>query len=52
MDPVTPADDIQAITIRLPRDLHELLRRSAFDKRTSMNALIIEAIRKLETGRQ
>lgn len=41
-----PSDDIQTITIRLPRDVYEQLRKDAFDQRTSMNALIIDAIRK------
>lgn len=36
---------VQAITIRLPEDVYEELRREAFDKRTSMNALIVEAVR-------
>jgi predicted HicB family RNase H-like nuclease len=42
---MTPDDDVQVFTIRLPRDLYEQLRKAAFDQRTSMNALIIEAIR-------
>lgn len=42
---MTPSDDAQVFTIRLPRDLYEHLRKAAFDQRTSMNALIIEAIR-------
>ena len=36
----------QALTVRLPPDLYEKLRRAAFDQHTSMNALIIEALRK------
>ena len=36
----------QALTIRLPHDLYEKLRREAFEQHTSMNALIVEAIRK------
>jgi len=42
------ADDkpeVQAITIRLPKDMYEDLRRQAFDDRTSINALIVEAVR-------
>lgn len=35
----TPAET-QTMTIRLPRDIHERLRREAFDQRTSMNAII------------
>ena len=34
--------DTQAITIRLPAPLYELLRVMAFDQRTSMNALIAQ----------
>ena len=37
--------DTQAITVRLPEDLYEKLRKAAFDQRTSMSALIIAAIR-------
>ena len=33
------------LTIRLPDDLYGKLRKAAFDQHTSMNALIIEAIR-------
>jgi hypothetical protein len=42
-------DSVQAITIRLPKDVYEDLRREAFDKRTSMNALIVEAVRARKT---
>lgn len=42
----SPEDDPQPITIRLPRDMYERLRRDAFEQRTSMNALIVEAVRK------
>jgi len=34
-----------AITIRLPEDLYEDLRRQAYEQRTSINALIVEAVR-------
>jgi predicted HicB family RNase H-like nuclease len=33
------------ITIRLPEDLYEDLRRQAYEQRTSINALIVEAVR-------
>lgn len=36
--------DTQAITIRLPADIYEKLRRDAFDQRTSMNAIINEEL--------
>lgn len=36
--------EVQAITIRLPKDMYEELRRQAFDQRTSINALIVEAV--------
>lgn len=36
--------EMQAITVRLPKNLYEDLRRQAFDQRTSINALIIEAV--------
>ena len=37
--------EVQAITIRLPKDMYEDLRRQAFDERTSINALIVDAVR-------
>ena len=43
---MTPSDSgTKAITIRLPEDVYEDLRREAFEKRTSMNALIVDALR-------
>jgi predicted HicB family RNase H-like nuclease len=33
------------LTIRLPEDLYDKLRKAAFDQHTSMNALIIAALR-------
>ncbi len=33
-----------ALTLRLPDEIHERLRREAFDKRTSVTALIIDAL--------
>ena len=36
--------DMKAMNIRLPADLHERLRREAFDTGFSMNHLIIECI--------
>ena len=43
---MTPQNNtVQAITIRLPEDVYEDLRREAFDGRTSMNAIIVEALR-------
>jgi hypothetical protein len=41
-----PGDVTQALTIRLPVDLYEQLRQEAFDRRTTMNALIMDALRK------
>jgi len=37
--------EVQAITIRLPKGMYEDLRRQAFDERTSINALIVNAVR-------
>jgi predicted DNA-binding protein len=34
--------DERAITFRLPEELHERLRRVAFDLRVSMNSIITE----------
>ena len=37
-------DETQAITFRLPADLHERLRRVAFERRIPMNTIATEAI--------
>ena len=37
-------DDTQAMSIRLPKDLYEKLRRAAFDTRESMNAIIARGV--------
>ena len=41
---MTPPDT-QALTVRLPPDLYDKLRKAAFDQHTSMNALVIAAVR-------
>lgn len=41
---MTPPDT-QVLTVRLPEGLYDKLRKAAFDQHTSMNALVIEAIR-------
>jgi hypothetical protein len=41
--------ETQAMTIRLPKDMYEDLRRQAFNERTSINALIVEAVRAKQT---
>lgn len=38
-------DDTQPMTIRLPRSLHEQLRRLAFESRESMNDIARAGIR-------
>lgn len=48
MSPAT--EDTQVFTVRLPIDLYEKLRKAAFDQRTSMNALIITAVRAQQDG--
>jgi predicted HicB family RNase H-like nuclease len=35
---------MQAMTLRLPDEVHEALRREAFESRRSMNAVVIEAL--------
>jgi predicted transcriptional regulator len=37
-------DDTQALTVRLPKSMHERLRRLAFDARTPMNQIAVAAI--------
>lgn len=39
-------EDQQAITIRLPRPLHDQLRRRAFETRKPMSQIVIAAIAK------
>jgi len=41
---MTPPDT-KPFTLRLPPDLYDKLRKAAFDQHTSMNALIIAAVR-------
>jgi predicted CopG family antitoxin len=38
--------ETQAITVRLPKDVYEQLRREAFDTRESMASIIISALEK------
>jgi predicted HicB family RNase H-like nuclease len=40
-----------AITIRLPEDLYEDLRREAYEQRTSINALIVAGMRARKPSR-
>ena len=37
--------DVQPMTVRFPREVHDALRRKAFDERTAMNTLTVEAVR-------
>jgi len=47
-----PGDQVQPLTIRLPKDLYEKLRRTAFDQCRPMNEIVIEAVREqLDTPR-
>lgn len=36
--------ETKATTIRLPEDIYELMRREAFEKRTSHAAIVTEAL--------
>lgn len=45
----TDKTETHAFTIRLPEDVYEDLRRQAYEKHTSINALIIEAVRAKKT---
>lgn len=44
-------DDTQSMTVRLPVGLHERLRREAFDKRVSMNSLLLAALGRPDLAR-
>lgn len=35
---------MHALTMRLPDDLHEWLRREAFETRESQNAIVVQAL--------
>jgi metal-responsive CopG/Arc/MetJ family transcriptional regulator len=37
--------EMQTMSIRLPKDLHEELRLAAFEDRTSQTAIIVDAVR-------
>lgn len=43
-EPENPARDNQAMTVRLPVGIYEMLRREAFDRRVSQRSIIIEAM--------
>lgn len=34
-------EDLQPITVRLPRDLYECLRREAYDEHTTQAAIVV-----------
>jgi hypothetical protein len=36
--------DVQTMSVRLPVDLYEHLRREAFERRVPMNAILVEAL--------
>jgi hypothetical protein len=44
--------DQQAMTIRLPAELYEWLRREAFDTREPMNGIVVTALEELRARRQ
>lgn len=43
-------EDTQAMSIRLPKEVHEWLRREAFETRTAMNAIIASALSEYRTA--
>lgn len=45
-------DDLQAMTVRLPRPLYEWLRRTAFERHVSMSQIIIAAIEHEKTEQE
>lgn len=38
------AEDIQALTARLPRDLYERLRRASYERHVPQNTILCEAL--------
>ena len=38
------SDDTQSMSVRFPKDLHERLRRAAFDRREHMNSIVTRAV--------
>lgn len=45
-------NEVVALNIRLPKDLHRTLRRIAFDEESSINALLIAGAEKLLAERK
>ena len=39
-------EDIKIITVRLPKKIYECLRKLAYEKRVSMNSLIVKILGK------
>jgi predicted DNA-binding protein len=39
-------EDVQALTVRLPKPVHEKLRRVAFETRKPMNEIVVTAVEK------
>ena len=44
--------DEQPITFRLPKELYEWLRREAFERRNSMNAILVAALSQYRATRE
>lgn len=42
-----PAIATQAFPARLPKDLYERLRRTAFEQRVSMNVIVVAAVERI-----
>jgi hypothetical protein len=47
-----PLPGIVPLAVRLPRDLHEWLRREAFEARVAMITIIIEALSEYRASRE
>jgi hypothetical protein len=46
-DECTDGEPVRAMTARIPVGLHEWLRREAFERRVSINSLLVEAAENL-----
>lgn len=46
-DAIEPLSAVVPLSVRLPRDAHESLRRIAFDRRVSIHSLILEGVEKV-----
>jgi predicted HicB family RNase H-like nuclease len=47
---VNEQQEIRALTVRIPADLHDWVRRAAFDTRRPINSVITQALEELRAA--